>query len=182
MSRALLLIVFCCVPACVDFGAERPLDAGDGGVSADAQPDADRDAELAADAGAADGSPDASASPDAIVFEDADVPPDSGVCVEGEVAQQPDGGAEVRVTGFNLDNPTITVRAGDTVTWRLNSGEHGFRSGAPGNPVPVSRGGFNTGELGPGESYTHRFCTARTVIYYCFSHPSTMRDFSVVIE
>src|SRR5215472_15818818 len=69
-------------------------------------------------------------------------------------------------------NPaSVTIHAGDTVQWMwgssgYNSPLHSSTSGTPGAP----NGLWDSGLLGPGDTFTHTFNTAGTFHYYCTQH------------
>jgi LPXTG-motif cell wall-anchored protein len=70
-------------------------------------------------------------------------------------------GALVTIADFAFRSSSITVHAGQTVTW-ANAGPSAHT--ATGN-------GFDTGVLKKGASASHRFTTAGTFSYVCSIHP-----------
>lgn len=84
------------------------------------------------------------------------------------------GGNFVDIHDLRFNPPTLTVKAGTTVTW-TNSDQtaHTVTSDAPGpgstptTPVPE----FTSKPLNPGQSYQHKFDKAGTYKYHCSIHP-----------
>jgi plastocyanin len=89
------------------------------------------------------------------------------------------GAAEVRVSmGDNFFAPeTVTVRAGDTVTW-VNDG----RIVHTATGWDAARGLWDSGLLQPGQSFSFRFAQPGTYPYLCVVHPVEMRGTVVVVE
>jgi len=83
------------------------------------------------------------------------------------------GGTEVAMKNIKFDPATVTVKAGDTVTWvNDDSVDHDvtaddFKSGEPGG---ISGGG----------TFKHKFATAGTFDYVCSVHPGM--EGSVVVK
>jgi plastocyanin len=71
-------------------------------------------------------------------------------------------GASVAIKDFSFGPSTITIHAGDTVTW-ANRG--------PSNHTATAAGMFNTGVLHAGQSASHLFTRAGTFSYRCSIHP-----------
>jgi LPXTG-motif cell wall-anchored protein len=67
----------------------------------------------------------------------------------------------VTIVDFNFRPATITVNAGDTVTW-TNSGKA---------PHDARGGGISTPTLKPGQSASHTFSSAGSFSYICSIHP-----------
>jgi LPXTG-motif cell wall-anchored protein len=80
------------------------------------------------------------------------------------------GGTLVTIADFAFRSPSITVHAGQTVTW-TNAGPSSHT--ATGN-------GFDTGVLKKGASASHRFTTAGTFSYVCSIHPQMKGTVRVV--
>ena len=80
------------------------------------------------------------------------------------VVAGPVGAADkgVSIAGFAFNPQTITVKAGDTVTWTNNDSATHTATGA----------GFDTGQLGGGASGSVTFSTAGTFAYHCSIHSS----------
>ncbi|MHB2035250.1 MAG: cupredoxin domain-containing protein [Nitrososphaerales archaeon] len=74
-------------------------------------------------------------------------------------------GSAANTTSTYYSPPTITVVIGvnNTVTWVNNDI-------AP-HTVTADDGSFNSGNLNPGESWTHVFTTPGTYTYHCIYHP-----------
>ncbi len=69
----------------------------------------------------------------------------------------------VRIVGFAFSPATLTVRVGDSVTWRNeDSAAH----------TATSAGAWNSGDLGRGESATITFRAAGSFEYMCGIHPA----------
>ena len=76
----------------------------------------------------------------------------------------PGGAAEVEITNFAFDPPSLTVKAGTTVTWtNQDSAPHTITSDA---------GDWDSGQLSKGQSFSHTFDQAGTLAYHCSVHPS----------
>jgi LPXTG-motif cell wall-anchored protein len=67
----------------------------------------------------------------------------------------------VSIVDFDFNPGTITVNAGDTVTW-TNTGDVGHSA---------TGSGFDTGILSKGERGSHTFSSAGTFSYQCTPHP-----------
>lgn len=81
----------------------------------------------------------------------------------------PASGVPVTIQNFAFNPRSITVKVGDTVTWtNKDSTTH-----------TVTGTGFVSGELAPGETYSHRFNAAGTYQYICSIH-ATMEGIVVV--
>jgi plastocyanin len=70
-------------------------------------------------------------------------------------------GLEALTWGYAPD--TITVKAGDTITWT--------NDGSLVHTVTPDNGGFDSGVLNKGDTWTHTFDTAGTFTYHCTPHP-----------
>jgi plastocyanin len=68
----------------------------------------------------------------------------------------------VAIKDFSFGPGTITIHAGDTVTW-VNQG--------PSSHTATAGGSFDTGVLGRGRSASHLFTGAGTFNYICSIHP-----------
>jgi amicyanin len=91
----------------------------------------------------------------------------AGVLVAGSATTSPArAGANntVQIADFAFSPPTLTIVAGESVTWT--------------NADPVvhtatsTSGAFDSGDLDPGESYSFTFTTPGTYDYVCTPHPS----------
>jgi LPXTG-motif cell wall-anchored protein len=67
----------------------------------------------------------------------------------------------VSIVDFDFSPGTITINAGDTVTW-TNTGSQGHSA---------TGSGFDTGILSKGKSGSHTFTTPGTFTYHCTPHP-----------
>lgn len=115
---------------------------------------------------------------DATTMIDAETPP----CVEGSVDPAL---ATVMVDLVSLRVATAETHAaaGGVIAWvNMDTRTHRLVSGEPGAPLLPENGGFNTGAIPPGTTYAHRFCTLRTLTYYCSNHPGVMNGYRIVIE
>jgi plastocyanin len=71
--------------------------------------------------------------------------------------------AEVKIANFTFDPPTITVKAGATVTW-VNADD------IP-HVVSEKNGAFRSNALDTNDTFTQTFPTAGTIEYFCAIHP-----------
>jgi plastocyanin len=78
-----------------------------------------------------------------------------------DTTEAPAGGTTVTVENFEFNPETVTVSAGDSVTWT-------FQDAAPHN---VSGEGFESDNLSDGEEFSHTFDEAGTFEYVCTLHP-----------
>lgn len=76
---------------------------------------------------------------------------------------------DVAISGFSYSPATVTVTVGDTVTWTNSDAQAHTATGD----------GWNTGDLGNGDSGSITFQTAGTFDYMCGIHPA-MRGTVVV--
>ena len=76
---------------------------------------------------------------------------------------------DVAISGFSYSPGTVTVNVGDTVTWTNSDAQAHTATGD----------GWNTGDLGNGDSGSITFQTAGTFDYMCGIHPA-MRGTVVV--
>jgi plastocyanin len=76
---------------------------------------------------------------------------------------------DVAISGFSYSPSTVTVNVGDTVTWTNSDAQAHTATG----------NGWNTGDLGNGDSGSNTFTTAGTFDYMCGIHPA-MRGTVVV--
>ena len=78
----------------------------------------------------------------------------------------------VDISGFAFDPQTLTVAAGDTVTWtNLDQVAH---------TVTADDSSWNSGTLNHGESWSHTFDAAGTWDYHCTFHPMMMG--AIIVE
>jgi amicyanin len=71
--------------------------------------------------------------------------------------------AQVKIANFTFDPPTLTVKAGTTVTW-VNADD------IP-HVVLEKVGKFRSSALDTGDKFSQTFSTAGTVEYFCAIHP-----------
>ena len=99
------------------------------------------------------------------------------------VSNEMPGTNEVLMQNIAFVPKEITIRAGETVTWRnTDLVPHTATSGNPGEPdigsvfrVP------DEGLLGPGGTGTVTFSEPGEFIYFCEVHPGMMRDAKVIV-
>jgi amicyanin len=71
--------------------------------------------------------------------------------------------AQVKIANFTFDPPTLTVKAGTTVTW-INADD------IP-HLVSEKDGKFRSSALDTNNKFSQTFSTAGTVEYFCAIHP-----------
>jgi plastocyanin len=74
--------------------------------------------------------------------------------------------ASVSIVGFAFSPGTVTVSAGDTVTWTNND------AGVPHTVSSDSGSELASGQLASGASYQKTFSAAGSYVYHCDIHPS----------
>jgi plastocyanin len=74
------------------------------------------------------------------------------------------GGAQVVMKGFAFDPATVTIKAGESVTWTNQD--------SAGHTVVADKGEFQSSNLAQGATFTFKFGTAGTYAYHCSIHPS----------
>lgn len=85
---------------------------------------------------------------------------------------------QVLIQNFSFIPSTVTINAGDTVTWaNADTTQHTSTSGTAGTPD----GKWDSGFLNRGGTFSHTFSTAGTFPYYCIPHASFMQG-SVVVQ
>lgn len=73
------------------------------------------------------------------------------------------GGAQVKISGFAFSPATLAIKAGTTVTWtNLDAAPH----------TVTGSGGFLSGQIGQGGTYTYTFTAPGTYEYGCSIRPS----------
>jgi plastocyanin len=81
------------------------------------------------------------------------------------------GGAQVVMKNFAFDPASVTIKAGDSVTWtNQDSTTH---------TVTADNGEFKSSDIAPGATFTFKFEKAGTFAYHCSIHP-TMKATVVV--
>jgi amicyanin len=71
--------------------------------------------------------------------------------------------AQVKIANFTFDPPTLTVKAGTTVTW-VNADD------IP-HLVSEKDGNFRSSALDTNDKFSQTFSTAGTIEYFCAIHP-----------
>jgi LPXTG-motif cell wall-anchored protein len=71
-------------------------------------------------------------------------------------------GAGVSVADFTFAPKTVTIHAGDTVSWSNH--------GPSPHTVTADGGSFDSGNLNPGQGFSHTFPSAGTFAYHCQYH------------
>lgn len=105
-----------------------------------------------------------------------------GDCTEGPADPSADG-PQLAFTSLNVDQPSITIQAGDVLTFTNNdSMPHNVVAGAPGAEVPAAQGGFAGPNVTPGGTWAYRFCDPRTLSWFCAIHPAQMNGYTIVIQ
>lgn len=69
----------------------------------------------------------------------------------------------VSIKGMAYSPATVTISAGDTVTWTNNDDRD--------HTVQTTDGVINSGNLSPGKSWSYTFKSAGTYSYGCTYHP-----------
>ena len=80
-------------------------------------------------------------------------------------------GNKVSINNMAFSVATLTVSSGTTVTWTNNDGMT--------HTVTADDGSFNSGNIAPGESFSHTFSGMGTYAYHCYIH-SNMKASIVV--
>jgi plastocyanin len=114
---------------------------------------------------------------------DAPVLPDGNgsACTEG-IAPPSDTGPQISIITLNVNVPVLAIHIGEVVTWtNTDSMAHTVTAGAPGAMLPPAQGGFDSGDIAAGGKWAYRFCTARSVVYFCKTHASQMNNYRVTV-
>ena len=74
------------------------------------------------------------------------------------------GGARVVMENLAFDPATVTIKAGESVTWTNQD--------AMNHTVVADKGEFKSGDLGQGAIFTFKFDNSGTYSYHCSIHPS----------
>jgi plastocyanin len=85
------------------------------------------------------------------------------------VTSQAGGG--VRIIEFSFNPSSMTVAAGNTVTWT--------NAGTTSHTTTADSGAWNSGPLRPGASFSQTFNTPGTFSYHCMIHPTMMGTVTV---
>ena len=70
---------------------------------------------------------------------------------------------EISIKGMKFGPDTVTIKPGQTVTWTNNDQRD--------HTVAAADGSFNSGNLGPGATYSFKFTKPGTYHYACTLHP-----------
>jgi len=92
-------------------------------------------------------------------------------------------GGDVSIVGLAFQPSTITVAAGDTVTWTTTQSigaQHSVTSGKPGDPDVGKEFDSGFDLQNNGDSYKFTFTTPGTYPYFCQVHPTQMTGEVVV--
>jgi plastocyanin len=81
------------------------------------------------------------------------------------------GGVTVVIQGFSFVPLTVTIKAGETVTWMDKDGV----------PHDATFSDFTTGYISKGQSFTRRFDTPGTYTYLCKEHVA-MAQGTVIVQ
>ena len=85
------------------------------------------------------------------------------------VTSQAAGG--VRIVEFSFNPSSITVAAGNSITWT--------NAGTVSHTTTADSGAWNSGPLRPGASFSQTFNTAGTFSYHCMIHPTMVGTVTV---
>lgn len=107
---------------------------------------------------------------------------DGEACTEGVVPASATG-PQLTFATLSVSSTTLTIARGDVVTWtNTDTMPHTVTAGAPGAETPLAQGGFDSDAISPGTKWAYRFCSARTVVYFCKTHASQMNNYRVVVS
>ena len=81
-------------------------------------------------------------------------------------------GSNISIKNFAFSVSSLNISSGTVVKWTNND--------ATAHTVTADDGSFDSGELGPGQSYTRTFTSAGTFAYHCTYHP--MMTASIVVK
>lgn len=83
---------------------------------------------------------------------------------------------QVSIQNFAFDPPSVTIKVGSTVTWTNN------QDGVPHTSTEDVEGGWNSGRLESGQSFTtNPFNSPGTFTYHCDIHRS-MKGTVIVVK
>ena len=80
--------------------------------------------------------------------------------------------ATVSIAGFSFQPQSVTIRAGETITWTN-------QDSAP-HTVTANDGTFDSGNLSQNVAYSHTFTQTGVFSYFCGIHPSMIGAVNVV--
>jgi plastocyanin len=84
----------------------------------------------------------------------------------------------VTLRGTTFEPATITIKVGQTVTWKWASGTHDVKSGATCAPD----GKFSSGDPVAGATFEQKFDTAGTFDYFCSVHCAEGMTGKVIVQ
>ena len=84
----------------------------------------------------------------------------------------------VTLSGMAFEPATITIKAGETVTWKWASGTHDVESGTACTPD----GKFSSGDPVAGGTFEQKFDTAGTFDYFCSVHCGSGMVGKVIVQ
>jgi plastocyanin len=84
------------------------------------------------------------------------------------------GSASVSAGDYFFAPPSITIQVGGTVTWS--------NDGQTAHTVTANGGSFDSGNLDPGQSFSHTFTQPGTFAYYCQYHRSLGQKGTVTVQ
>jgi plastocyanin len=73
------------------------------------------------------------------------------------------GGVQVAMKNIAFDPTSITIKAGESVTWTNDDGVT--------HTVTADNGEFDSGDVAPGATFSFTFAKAGTYPYHCTIHP-----------
>jgi plastocyanin len=93
-------------------------------------------------------------------------------CSKSGSGMSTNNASSVSIKNFAFSNTSLGVTAGTTVTWTNND--------ATAHTVTADDGSFDSGNIAPGQSFTHTFSNMGTVNYHCTIHP--MMKAAVIVK
>jgi len=84
-------------------------------------------------------------------------------CSKSSTSMSTNNPNTVSIKNFAFSNTSLSVTAGTTVTWTNND--------ATAHTVTADDESFDSGDIAPGNSFTHTFSSMGTVNYHCTIHP-----------
>jgi plastocyanin len=84
--------------------------------------------------------------------------------VGGATTTNGSASGQVVIKNFAYNPASMTIEAGDTVTWTNDDGVT--------HTVTADNGEFDSGDLAPGKTFSFTFATAGTYPYHCSIHAS----------
>jgi plastocyanin len=100
----------------------------------------------------------------------------------GGGAVAPATGNMVAIQNFSFTPQTLTVKAGDTVTWTNNdSAVHNVTSTDGPGTGAATTGLFSSGSMNAGQSYSYTFAKAGTYYYECTIHAAMATMHATVV-